>query len=200
MALVRTTGSSLLVKTITRVAGAIRPSRVCTSSPFMSGIKISITATGGWCRCACCRKACGSVNVFAFQPAACSSLSVDFSTEGSSSRRQTVAAAVRKPFPADGICSGADPPSAGESCRLYSDGIRFIKSATLPPRASCTPFPARTRRETIVSAHHRLISSGKRFAKAGRTCFSGIQADRRDSTLSSWSSCRCAAGRGVVKA
>src|ERR1043166_1193292 len=47
-----TIGSSLLVKTMTRVEGERVRSRDCTSRPFIAGIRISRTTTSGWCACA----------------------------------------------------------------------------------------------------------------------------------------------------
>ena len=64
MALERTDGSSLLVRMMTRVEGEALRSRACTSSPFMAGIKMSITANARAMNCGVLQKGDGSVESF----------------------------------------------------------------------------------------------------------------------------------------
>jgi hypothetical protein len=92
IALERTDGSSLLVRMMTRVEGEALRSRVCTSSPFMAGITMSITANRGWRIVAYSRKAIGSLNGSTFQPAESRRRHAAFRTDGSSSSKHTTEA------------------------------------------------------------------------------------------------------------
>src|SRR3954453_13633227 len=94
VALSRTAGSSLAVRTITRVAGETVRNRLCTSSPFIAGIQTSITATSGRCACAYRRNASGSKNDSALQPSDERSRLVALTTDGSSSSKQMVIACL----------------------------------------------------------------------------------------------------------
>ena len=94
IALERTDGSFLLVKMMTRVEGEALRSRVCTSSPFMAGINMSITANRGWRIAANSRKAIGSLNGSTFQPAESRRRQAAFRTDGSSSSRHTTEACL----------------------------------------------------------------------------------------------------------
>ena len=92
IALERTDGSSLLVRMMTRVEGEALRSRVCTSSPFMAGITMSITANRGWRIVAYSRKAIGSLNGSTFQPAESRRRQAAFRTDRSSSSTHTTEA------------------------------------------------------------------------------------------------------------
>lgn len=88
----RTDGSSLLVRMITLVEGEAVRSRACTSSPFITGIRMSITATRGQWTLAYSRKAIGSLKGSTFQPAESRRRQAAFRTDGSSSRTHTTEA------------------------------------------------------------------------------------------------------------
>ena len=92
IAIRRTDGSSLAVSIMTRVDGETLRNLVCTSSPFIFGIRMSITARLGRCIAACSKNAIGSVKISTlFQPAESRSRRVALRIEASSSSRYTAA-------------------------------------------------------------------------------------------------------------
>ena len=125
IALERTDGSSLLVRMMTRVEGEALRSRVCTSSPFMAGSTMSITANRGWRIVAYSRKAIGSLKGSTFQPAESRRRHAAFRTDGSSSSRHTTEVCLLGNTNQSGSISWCSRPATARRQQSFFHALLF---------------------------------------------------------------------------